>query len=64
MHNIILCNNRGSGRSALNTFGVYTVLHEIQHAHRFFHLGVHVPFTFIFGGAMYPLTLQLGVQRK
>jgi hypothetical protein len=22
------------------------------------------PFTFIFGGAMYPLTLHLGVQRK
>ena len=44
-----------------------------QHAHRFFHLGVHVPFYLllwvyihIFGGAMYPLTLHLilGVQRK
>ena len=29
MHIIILCNNRGSGPSALNTFGVHTVLHEI-----------------------------------
>jgi hypothetical protein len=43
----------------------------IQHAHRFCHLGVHVPFYLhfwgyiqIFGGAMYPLTLYLGVQRK
>ena len=43
----------------------------LQHAHRFFHLGVHVPFYLhfwgyiqIFGGAMYPLTLHLGVQRK
>ena len=42
-----------------------------QHAHRFFHLGVHVPFYLhfwgyiqIFGGAMYPLTLHLGIQRK
>ena len=42
-----------------------------QHAHRFFHLGVHVPFYLhfwgyiqIFGDAMYPLTLHLGVQRK
>ena len=42
-----------------------------QHAHRFFHLGVHVPFYLhlwgyiqMFGGAMYPLTLHLGVQRK
>ena len=44
-----------------------------QHAHRFFHLEVHVPFYLllwvyiqIFGGAMYPLTLHLilGVQRK
>ena len=30
----------------------------------FFHLGVHVPFYLHFGGAMYPLTLHLGVQRK
>jgi hypothetical protein len=29
-----------------------------QHAHRFFHLGVHVPFTFIFGGT----STFLGVQ--
>jgi hypothetical protein len=43
----------------------------LQYAHRFFHLGVHVPFYLhfwgyinIFGGAMYPLTLHLGVQRK
>ena len=43
----------------------------MQYAHRFFHLGVHVPFYLhfwgyiqIFGGAMYPLTLHLGVQRK
>jgi hypothetical protein len=42
-----------------------------QYAHRFFHLGVHVPFYLhfwgyiqIFGGAMYPLTLHWGVQRK
>ena len=27
-------------------------LWQVQHAHRFFHLGVHVPFTFIFGGAI------------
>ena len=44
---------------------------NIQYAHRFFHLGVHVPFYLhfwgyiqIFEGAMYPLTLHLGVQRK
>ena len=43
----------------------------IQHAHRFFHLGVHVHFYLHFwgyiqicGGAMYSLTLHLGVQRK
>ena len=43
----------------------------MQHAHRFFHLGAHVPFYLhfwgyiqIFGVAMYPLTLHLGVQRK
>ena len=46
-------------------------LSTCQYAHRFFHLGVHVPFYLhfwgyiqIFGGAMYPLTLHLGVQRK
>jgi len=40
-----------------------------QHAHRFFHLGVPFYLHFwgyiqIFGGAMYPLTLHLVVQRK
>ena len=42
-----------------------------QHAHRFFHLGgtctlyLHFwGYIKIFGGAMYPLTLHLGVQRK
>ena len=44
---------------------------KTQHGHRFFHQGVHVPFYLhfwgyiqIFGGAMYLLTLHLGVQRK
>jgi hypothetical protein len=47
------------------------VSEHIQHAHRFFHLGVHVPFYLhfwgyiqIFGGAMYPLTLHLGYKEN
>jgi hypothetical protein len=50
---------------------LFSSLALCQHAHRFFHLGVHVTFYLhfwgyikIFGGAMYPLTLLLGVQRK
>jgi hypothetical protein len=45
--------------------------HIHQHAHRFFHLEVHVPFYLqfwgyikIFGGAMYPLTLHLGYKEN
>ena len=34
-----------------------------QHAHRFFHLGVHVPFTFIFGDAM-PSNSSFGGTKK
>jgi hypothetical protein len=36
-----------------------------QHAHSFFiSWGYMYPFTFIFGGPIYPLTLHFGVQRK
>jgi hypothetical protein len=36
-----------------------------QHAHIFFFIwGYMYPFTFIFGGPIYPLTLHFGVQRK
>jgi hypothetical protein len=48
-----------------------TNVDTLQHAHRFFHLGVHVPsylhcwgYIQIFGGAMYPLTLHLGGTKK
>ena len=44
---------------------------QYQHAQRFFHLGVHVPFYLhfwgyiqIFGGAMYPSNSSFGGTRK
>ena len=55
-------------KSSENTRPIET---KLQHAHKFFHLEVHVPFYLnfwryiqIFWGAMFPLTLHLGVQRK
>jgi hypothetical protein len=50
---------------------IFFILTRVQHAHKFFHLGVHVPFYLhfwgyiqIFGSAMYPLTLHWGYKEN
>ena len=58
-----------SEEKILKHFPIGSYVKTMQYAHKFFHLGVHVPFYLhfwgyikIFGGAI--LTLHLGVQRK